>query len=84
MSNIFSSYHQKFRLQRHTFLCNAIGLNRTLLQTSHLAARLNGFVVGLGGMEQFEEELQNYGLDDKVANYVRKQLIENKGGTLSC
>ncbi|XP_044735002.1 peptide methionine sulfoxide reductase-like [Chrysoperla carnea] len=77
-------YHQKYRLQGHSDLVDAIGLTRKLLQTSHVAARLNGYVVGLGGMEQFESDIPKLGLDDKTAEYVREQLRKNEGGMLYC
>jgi peptide-methionine (S)-S-oxide reductase len=39
-------YHQKYRLQAHRDLAKQIGIgsNSKLLQTSHVAARLNGFL----------------------------------------
>lgn len=78
------SYHQKYRLQGHAELKELLGLNTDLLQTSHVAARLNGYVVGLGGLEQFESEIPHLGLDQKAANYVREQIRLNEGGSLYC
>lgn len=81
----FISYHQKYRLQGHKDLCNSIGLSGgEMLQKSHLAARLNGYLVGVGGLEQFEKELESLGLNEKQAEYVRRELIRNEGGGLAC
>ncbi|XP_028156149.1 peptide methionine sulfoxide reductase [Ostrinia furnacalis] len=77
-------YHQKYRLQGHKDLCRSLGLDSTRLQTSHLAARLNGYLVGMGGKAQFEEEVKKLGLDEKQADYVRKELERNEGGGLAC
>lgn len=77
-------YHQKYRLQGHSWLAEAIGLTPMLLQTSHLAARLNGYLVGLGGLEQFNAEVERFGLTEKMADYVRTQIHKNEGGNLSC
>lgn len=51
------------------------------LKTSHLAARLNGYVVGRGGVAQFERDIARLGLSDEVADFVRKLVIkyENAG-----
>lgn len=78
------SYHQKYRLQGHTWLADAIGLTPSLLHSSYLAAKLNGYLVGVGGIEQFEEEVDKLGLTEKIADYVRNELIKNKGGNLYC
>lgn len=40
--------------------------------------------MGVGGMEQFEEEVDKLGLTEKIADYVRNELIKNKGGNLYC
>lgn len=42
------------------------------------------FFSGLGGMEQFESEVENLGLDKKQIDYVKKYLKENEGGNLYC
>lgn len=81
---LFYSYHQKYRLQGHKDLCRSIGLDSTKLQTSHLAARLNGYLVGVGGKTQFEKEVSQLGLSEKQAEYVRRELERNEGGGLAC
>ncbi|XP_011564039.3 peptide methionine sulfoxide reductase [Plutella xylostella] len=77
-------YHQKYRLQGHKDLCKSLGLDSAKLQTSHLAARLNGYLVGVGGMNQFEKEVAKLGLSDEQAEYVRRELKRNEGGGLMC
>lgn len=86
MSNIilFYSYHQKYRLQEHPWLCEILGLTPTLLQTSHIAARLNGYLVGVGKHKNLEKDLNKFGLPDNVADYVRTRFNENEGGSLYC
>lgn len=78
------SYHQKYRLQEHSWLCEELGLTPELLQTSHVAARLNGYLVGVGTLENFEKDIPKLALTDKIASFVRAQLIENEGGSLYC
>ncbi|XP_063623562.1 peptide methionine sulfoxide reductase [Cydia splendana] len=77
-------YHQKYRLQGHKDLCRSLGLDSGKLQTSHLAARLNGYLVGVGGKAQFEAELPQLGLNEKQAEYVRTEIERNEGGGLAC
>lgn len=81
---LYFSYHQKYRLQEHKKLCKDLELGPTLLQTSHLAARLNGYLVGIGKEEDFEKDIKTLGLDQNVAEYIRKYYRENKGGNLFC
>ncbi|XP_075225174.1 methionine sulfoxide reductase A [Lycorma delicatula] len=79
-------YHQKYRLQQHPWLCEAIGVRQcgTKLIKSHIAARLNGYVIGIGGVKQFNEEAEKLGLEDKVRDYVYKLVKENEGRGLIC
>ncbi|XP_065162405.1 peptide methionine sulfoxide reductase isoform X3 [Atheta coriaria] len=77
-------YHQKYRLQRHPWLCEMLKLSPQLLQTSHIAARLNGYIVGIGKEQHLENELQGFGFNEKMIEYVRKEWHANKGGTLYC
>lgn len=82
-----SSYHQKYRLQAHKKLASELGLGPSsskLLQTSHVAAKLNGYLVGVGGSKQFAEEAKDLGLNDRQIEYVMKYVKENEGGGLTC
>ncbi|KAK6630922.1 hypothetical protein RUM43_013416 [Polyplax serrata] len=79
-------YHQKYRLQQHTYLMDALGLRGKpeALLKSHVAARLNGYVVGLGGIQQFEAEADKLGLSGKILDYVKNLVIKYEGHGLSC
>jgi peptide-methionine (S)-S-oxide reductase len=82
---LFCSYHQKYRLQQHPSLLKAINLEPgPKVKSSHLAARLNGYVVGKGGLSQFDAEVKKLGLDDKTAKIVRDLVAENEGRQLVC
>jgi peptide-methionine (S)-S-oxide reductase len=81
----FCSYHQKYRLQQHPFLLKAINFEPgPKVKSSHLAARLNGYVVGKGGLAQFDAEVKELGLDDNTAKIVRDLVAENEGRQLVC
>ncbi|KAF4526650.1 hypothetical protein B566_EDAN015201 [Ephemera danica] len=78
-------YHQKYRLQQWRELTSTLGL-KTLddLTSSHIAARLNGYLVGLGGVKQFDEEAETLGLTGDLAKQVRQCVIKNEGKGLFC
>ncbi|XP_052871814.1 peptide methionine sulfoxide reductase [Anopheles cruzii] len=78
------NYHQKYRLQGHADLAKSIGLTSDLLLTSHVAARLNGYLIGVGGLEQFESEAGLLGLSKEHVQYVREYVIQNEGGGIFC
>ncbi|XP_053671442.1 peptide methionine sulfoxide reductase isoform X1 [Anopheles nili] len=78
------NYHQKYRLQGHTDLAKSIGLTPELLHSSHVAARLNGYLIGVAGLEQFEEEAKLLGLTKDQVQYVREYVIQNEGGGIFC
>lgn len=78
------SYHQKYRLQHHKELASQLKLSPQLLQTSHIAARLNGYLVGVGGVKQFDDEAESLGLTKEQIEYVRKYVVDNEGGGLTC
>ncbi|XP_026478643.1 peptide methionine sulfoxide reductase-like [Ctenocephalides felis] len=78
-------YHQKYRLQGHSEFMLSLGLKPgELLQTSHLAARLNGYLVGQGGEKQFLAEASKLGLNDEEQKYVLKYLKKYEGAGLFC
>jgi len=54
------------------------------MKSSHLAARLNGYVVGKGGLAQFDAEVKKLGLNDNTAKIVRDLVAENEGRQLVC
>lgn len=78
-------YHQKYRLQQHPSLMKAVNLEPgPKVKSSHLAARLNGYVVGKGGVAQFDAEVKKLGLDEGTAKIVRELLVKNEGRQLVC
>ncbi|CAA9994596.1 unnamed protein product [Nesidiocoris tenuis] len=79
-------YHQKFRLQQHPWLCEMLDVknNGQLLKDSFVSARLNGYVIGCGGVDQFEKEWRSLGLDLKTSNYVRRLVQKYEGQGLVC
>ncbi|XP_055627321.1 peptide methionine sulfoxide reductase-like [Toxorhynchites rutilus septentrionalis] len=78
------NHNQKYRLLGHVDLAKDLNLTPELLQTSHVAARLNGYLVGVGGMEQFESESEQLGLSDEQIQYVKNCIMQNEGGSLIC
>lgn len=80
----YFSYHQKFRLQAHKDLAKQLGLNSDLLLTSFVAAKLNGYLVGVGGLKQFDKEAHELGLTQLQLDYVRRYIQNNDGAGLSC
>jgi len=47
---------------------------------SHVAARINGYVGGYGKKKDFEAEWPKLGLNEKMAEYVGKELNKNFRG----
>lgn len=76
-------YHQKYLLQQHPWLMNALDIEPgTELNNSFVATRLNGYVGGYGTLSAFEEELPSLKLDDKLADYVRRAM--SNGSRVNC
>lgn len=72
-------------MQQHQNLCKDLGLNSgDDLINSHVAARLNGYVVGQGGIDQFDAEASKLGLDESAIKYVRQLVIKYEGQGLHC
>lgn len=74
-------YHQKYILQQHGWLLTALDIDpgRDVIG-SHAAARLNGYLGGYGKIAEFEEEWSKLGLNEKMADYVRRQMTRNPRG----
>jgi len=74
-------YHQKYLLQQHPWMLTAMGVNpgEDLIK-SHVAARINGYIGGYGKPSAFDGEWQKLGLNDKMAEYVKKQMLRNHRG----
>ncbi|XP_066251117.1 peptide methionine sulfoxide reductase isoform X1 [Euwallacea similis] len=77
-------YHQKYRLQKHGWIVEELNLTPEQLQTSTAAAKLNGYVAGVGSREDLERDLKMLGIPEKIASFVRIQYSENEGGNLYC
>lgn len=62
-------------LQRHPALVNALDVDpgEDLIQ-SHVAARINGYVGGYGTVERFDKEWKTWGINDKMAKYIRDEV----------
>lgn len=72
-------------MQQHKDLCKNLGLNTgDDLIKSHVAARLNGFVVGQGGVDQFDAEAPKLRLDEAAIKYIRQLVIKYEGQGLHC
>jgi peptide-methionine (S)-S-oxide reductase len=74
----FNSYHQKYGLQQHKELVKQLGLTPRLLQSSYVATKLNGYLVGKGGTQQFMDEAESLGLTKEQINYVYRFTKENE------
>ena len=67
-------YHQKYILRQHHEIFDSLNLSDKDLITSHVAARLNGYLGGYSTIEAFEEESEDLGLVPKVKSLVLKKL----------
>jgi len=53
------------------------------VKSSYLAARLSGYVVGKGGLAQFDAEVKKLGLDDNTAKIVQDLFQRMRVNSLS-
>lgn len=80
--NHFERYHHKYYLQTyHPSLVESLGLKGKDFITSHVAARLNGYIGRFGTMADFEKEWPILGLNEEQAAYVRKEITHGAGAT---
>ncbi|KAL1490608.1 hypothetical protein ABEB36_013271 [Hypothenemus hampei] len=77
-------YHQKYRLQRHSWIMEELDISLEQLQTSTVAARLNGYLAGVGTRQHLEQDMKLLGIPEKIASFVKIQYKENEGGNLYC
>ncbi|XP_067613158.1 peptide methionine sulfoxide reductase isoform X2 [Eurosta solidaginis] len=77
-------YHQKYRLQGHKDLAATLDLNAKLLRTSFIATKLNGYLAGVGGIKQFKEELDTFGMTPSQKEYCLYHVEQNEGAGLYC
>lgn len=78
------AYHQKYRLQGHKDLAASLNLNPQLLQSSYVATKLNGYLAGVGGIEQFKSEVDTMGLTPTQRQYCNYHIEQNEGQGLYC
>ena len=79
MRNIFTSfrcsYHQKYMLQHHPWLLESLDINPgEQLISSHVAARINGYIGGYGKVQDFNAEGPKLGLNEKMVEYVARKM----------
>lgn len=67
-----SSYHQKYLLRQQNDVLSALGLTDKELITSHVAARLNGYVGGHGNVDSLEKELPDFKLPEKAQERIKR------------
>lgn len=73
-------YHQKFMLRKHKSLINSLGLNDKQLISSHVAARINGYIGGFGTIQNFNDEVKSLGISPEQAKYVLEQIKSGNSG----
>ncbi|XP_035229845.1 peptide methionine sulfoxide reductase-like [Stegodyphus dumicola] len=73
------NYHQKYYLQtHHEKLFKSLGIKESDLIDSTLAAKLNGYLVGLNTVDAFNAECQAFGLSPEHIDYVRQMIAKGK------
>ncbi|XP_019764006.1 peptide methionine sulfoxide reductase isoform X5 [Dendroctonus ponderosae] len=77
-------YHQKYRLQKHKWIMEELNISPDQLQTSQIAARLNGYLAGVGKLQDLEKDVKVLGIPEKIASFVKIQYLDNEGGSLYC
>lgn len=55
-----------------------------VLHNSYVAAKLNGYLVGVGSLDQFSSEIENLGLTPTQKEYVKYYMEKNHGQGLFC
>jgi len=74
-------YHQKYILQRHAPVINALDIDPGQeLVSSHVAARINGYLGGYGNVVMFDREAKQWGISEKTMDYIRKKIISSFRG----
>uniref|UniRef100_A0A1B6IBP0 peptide-methionine (S)-S-oxide reductase n=2 Tax=Homalodisca liturata TaxID=320908 RepID=A0A1B6IBP0_9HEMI len=79
-------YHQKYHLQEHASLLPTLGFQKDdeRLKTSHLAAKVNAYLVGMSTVEQFDTEVTSLGVDEETTKYIREYNVKNQGRGMTC
>merc|ERR1712137_479700 len=72
---VAEDYHQKYMLQHHPWLLESLNINPgEQLISSHVAARLNGYIGGYGKHSDFSAEGPKLGLNEKMVEYVARKM----------
>jgi methionine-S-sulfoxide reductase len=70
-------YHQKYYLRSLNILMDELRARfpqeRQFIDST-VTARLNGYVGGFGRLDQFEAELESFGLSEQAEQYLRKRV----------
>ena len=67
-------YHQKYILQKYPRILMMLDIDVDDLVTSHVAARLNGYLGGYGSIMKFEKEVEDLKLNVKNAEFVKNAM----------
>jgi len=67
-------YHQKYMLRHHQGLLKSLSLSPKEIISTHVAARLNGYLGGFGMLKNLELEIEDLGLNEEQKEYVRKKV----------
>lgn len=81
------NYHQKYRLQNQKDLCKMLGISESdgdLLKTSHVAARVNGYLFGKTPEKQMREEAEKLGFDQKTTDFLLNVVSKYRGYGMAC
>lgn len=73
------AYHQKYLLRRHWKIFQSLNLTDPQVVTSHVAARLNGYLNGHGQMAGLLDEIGIWKLNEK-----QEELIKNSVANVRC
>jgi len=57
-------YHQKYLLRRHRNIFNSLNLSDNHVITSHVASRLNGYLNGHGSLDNLQNEMKDWNLNE--------------------
>ena len=68
------SYHQKYMLRHHQGLLKSLSLSPKEIISTHVAARLNGYLGGFGMLKNLELEIEDLGLNEEQKEYIRKKV----------
>jgi len=67
-------YHQKYMLRHHQGLLKSLAVSPKEIISSHVTARLNGYLGGFGMLKNLELEMENLGLNEEQQEYVRNKV----------